>query len=71
MTATNTKLNDYRLTGIEEPSDEMLSAIMKEVCEEAARKSKEANRRYFDKLKKDNIEYLHKWENRIYNHEQL
>ena len=71
MTATNTKLNDYRLTGTEEPSDEMLSAVMKEVCEEAARKSKEANRRYFDKLKKDNIEYLHKWENRIYNHEQL
>ena len=71
MTATNTKLNDYRLTGTEEPSDEMLSAIMKEVCEEAARKSKEANRRYLDKLKKDNIEYLHKWENRIYNHEQL
>lgn len=71
MTATNTKLNDYRLTSTEEPSDEMLSAIMKEVCEEAARKSKEANRRYFDKLKKDNIEYLHKWENRIYNHEQL
>ncbi len=71
MTTTNTKLNDYRLAGTEEPSDEMLSAIMKEVCEEAARKSKEANRRYFDKLKKDNIEYLHKWENRIYNHEQL
>ena len=71
MTATNTKRNDYRLTSTEEPSDEMLSAIMKEVCEEAARKSKEANRRYFDKLKKDNIEYLHKWENRIYNHEQL
>lgn len=60
------ELNDYRLTDIEEPTDEMLSVIMKEMCEEAVRKSREANKRYFDELKKDNIEYLHKWENRIY-----
>ena len=30
-------LNNYRLTGLEEPSDELLAALMKEVAEEAVR----------------------------------
>lgn len=32
---TKKELNSYRLTSLEEPSDEMLSALMKEVAKEA------------------------------------
>ena len=36
------ELNSYRFTSGEEPSDEMLDAIMKEVAEDASKKQKEA-----------------------------
>lgn len=44
------ELNAYRLTSMDEPTDEMLSQIMKEVAEEARQKSEEAHRRYFATL---------------------
>ena len=44
------ELNAYRLTSMEEPTDEMLSAIMKEAAEEAVQRWKEAERRFFDQL---------------------
>lgn len=59
------ELNAYRLTSLEEPTDEMLSQIMKEVAEEARQKSAEAHRRYFAALdeniraqrKKHNVQF--------------
>ena len=36
------ELNSYRFASGEEPSDEMLDAIMKEVAEDASKKQKEA-----------------------------
>ncbi len=59
------ELNAYRLTSLEEPTDEMLSQIMKEVAEEARQKSEEAHRRYFAALdeniraqrKKHNVQF--------------
>ena len=45
------ELNAYRLTSMEEPTDEMLSAIMKEAAEEAAQRWKEAEKRFFDQLR--------------------
>lgn len=58
-------LNKYRLTSLEEPTDEMLSAIMKEVSEEAMRKNKETQKRYFNELRQQNAEYQKEWEAKI------
>lgn len=47
---TTRELNRYLLTGQEEPTDEMLALVMREVEEEAVRKKKEATERYFEHL---------------------
>ena len=39
---TTRELNGYRLTGQEEPTDEMLALVMREVREDAVRKKEEA-----------------------------
>ncbi len=46
------ELNSYRLTSLEEPTDEMLSAIMREAAEEAKRENEEADRKFIEDLKK-------------------
>ena len=48
---TGQDINNYRLTSLEEPTDEMLSTIMKEVCDDATRKNEEASARFFGNLK--------------------
>lgn len=45
------EMNSYRLTNMEEPTDEMLSQLMKEVAEEAKCKSEEAHRKFFTELR--------------------
>lgn len=40
------EMNSYRLTNMEEPTDEMLSLLMKEVAEEAKCRSEEAHRKF-------------------------
>lgn len=45
------ELNAYRLTSLEEPTDEMLSAIMKEAAEEAKNRWEQAEKRFFDHLR--------------------
>ncbi len=47
---SNAELNSYRLDSMEEPSDEMLSAIMQEVAAEAAEKSAAAHKKFFDEI---------------------
>ena len=44
------EINAYRLTSLEEPTDEMLAYIMREVAEEANQKYDEALERYFDEI---------------------
>lgn len=44
------EINAYRLTSMEEPTDEMLAYIMHEVAEEANRKYDEAIERYFKEI---------------------
>ena len=46
-------IDTYRLTSMEEPSDEVLSQLMKEAAEEAKRTNDEATARYFEQLKVD------------------
>ena len=45
-------IDNYRLTSMEEPSDEVLSQLMKEAAEEAKRTNDEATARYFEQLNK-------------------
>ena len=45
------EINAYRLTSLEEPTDEMLAYIMREVTEEANQKYDEALERYFNEIK--------------------
>ena len=45
------ELNSYRLTSMDEPTDEMLLLIMKEAASEAVEKWENANRRFFDELR--------------------
>ena len=44
------EINAYRLTSLEEPTDEMLAYIMREVVEEANQKYDEALERYFNEI---------------------
>lgn len=51
MDMSEQELNSYRLTSLEEPSDEMLAAIMKEAAEEATARWETAERRFFEELR--------------------
>lgn len=47
---TKQTIDNYRLTSMEEPTDEVLSQLMKEAAEDARRKSEEAYSKYFSNL---------------------
>ncbi len=47
---SNQELNAYRLTSMEEPTDEMLSTIMKEAAEEATTSTNKALADYFKEI---------------------
>ena len=47
------ELNSYRLTSLEEPSDEMLEHIMADAAADARRRGDEANRKFFDRLREE------------------
>lgn len=44
------EMNAYRLTSLEEPTDAMLTQLMKEVAEDAKHKAEEATERFFKQL---------------------
>ena len=43
-------INSYRLTSLKEPTDEMLSQIMKEAAADANAKSEAAHKKFFDEI---------------------
>ncbi len=45
------ELNSYRLTSLEEPTDEMLHAIMQEVAEEVRERSKATHEKLMEQLR--------------------
>ena len=49
---TEKELNSYRLTSLEEPTDEMLSYIMKEAAAEAQAKKEAAHKRLFAEIRR-------------------
>ena len=54
-------MNSYRLTSLEEPTDEMLTTLMKEVAEEAKRKSEEAHKKFFQEIRSISVSNWAKW----------
>ncbi len=46
-------IDTYKLTSMEEPTDEVLSQLMREAAEEAAKKRTEATAQFFSQLKSD------------------
>ncbi|MCR4853764.1 MAG: hypothetical protein K5893_09260 [Prevotella sp.] len=44
-------IDTYKLTSMEEPSDEVLSQLMKEAAEDAREANIEATNRFFDELR--------------------
>ena len=44
-------IDTYKLTSTEEPTDEVLSQLMREAAEEARQTNAEATQRYFDELR--------------------
>ena len=48
---TTQTIDDYRLTGMEEPSDDALAQVMREATEEASRTNREATTRFFEEIK--------------------
>ena len=49
---TEKELNSYRLTSLEEPTDEMLSYIMKEAAAEAQAETEAAHKRLFAEIRR-------------------
>lgn len=44
-------IDTYKLTSMEEPTDEVLSQLMREAAEEATRTNAEATERFFEEIK--------------------
>ena len=44
-------IDNYRLTSMEEPSDEVLEQLMREAAEEATQTNREATIRFFEEIK--------------------
>ena len=56
MLMTEKELNSYRLTSLEEPTDEMLSYIMKEAAAEAQAETQAAHKKLFAEIKRMSAE---------------
>ena len=54
-------IDTYKLTSMEEPSDEILAQIMHEAALDAKHKGEEAHKRYFDHLRKYASEQRKQW----------
>jgi len=45
-------IDNYRLTSLDEPSDEILAQVMHEAAEEARESNREATERFFEEIKR-------------------
>ena len=52
-TTEDMSIDTYKLTSMEEPTDEVLSQLMKEAAEDAKQKRAEATARFFGQLKRE------------------
>lgn len=54
-------IDTYKLTSMEEPTDEVLSQLMREAAEEAARINAEATERFFEEIKQAAAAYWYEY----------
>ena len=46
-------IDTYKLTSMEEPTDEVLSQLMREIAEDVKKENEDTTRRFFEKLHND------------------
>ena len=61
------EMNSYRFGTGQEPTDEMLSQIMKEVAQDAVESSKKAAEEHFEQMRMNIIKKQEQWADRINN----
>lgn len=59
------EMNSYRFTSGEEPSDEMLAQLMKEVAHDAKVRQEQATAAYFSEMRREAETVNAKWADRI------
>lgn len=59
------EMNSYRFTSGEEPSDEMLAQLMKEVAHDAKKRQEQATDAYFSEMRREAEAVKAKWADRI------
>ena len=47
----NMSIDTYKLTSMEEPTDEVLSQLMREAAQDAKKANEQATQRYFEELR--------------------
>ena len=47
----NMSIDTYKLTSMEEPTDEVLSQLMREAAQDAQKANEQATQRYFEELR--------------------
>lgn len=64
---TEQEMNSYRFTSGQEPSDEMLKQLMKEVAHDAKERQQQATSAYFSDMRRNVEAKKAKWADRINN----
>lgn len=59
------EMNSYRFNSGQEPTDEMLAQIMREVADDAKRTNEDAYKKYFDDLRNAANRQQAQWAERI------
>ena len=62
---SESEMNSYRFNSGQDPTDEMLSQIMREVADDAKRTNEEASKKYFDDLRNEANRQQAEWADRI------
>ena len=62
---SESEMNSYRFNSGQDPTDEMLSQIMREVADDAKRTNEEASKKYFDELRNEANRQQAEWADRI------
>lgn len=57
-------IDTYKLTGVEEPSDEVLSQLMREAAAIAKERNEKTHQQLFSQLRKEAAKRLKEWNNK-------
>ena len=59
------ELNTYRFNSGQEPTDEMLTQLMKEVARDAKERQEQTTSTYFSEMRREAVAVKEKWATRI------